>query len=252
MLWEFASALVNIFKNTCFIFKRIFNFANSINLPFNMKFTKEDARKELSTRIVTNGETLSLSERSINDQIETLMALLANEETELADFIEKVVPIFKTTNANIRNDVSAGIKDYQEKNPPTKKEPKTEKEEKKEGVESEIEKRLKMLEDELNTAKAEKRVSEVKRNVVAKLKEKGVKDETWISDFLSEITIGDDFDVDAKVASYVKLYNKKEATTPPDVTPGSASGGGVNKQLNDTIKEAGAIAKGMRLEPESK
>ena len=55
-----------------------------------MKFTKDDVRKELSTQIVAKGETLSLSERSINEQLDTLMSLLANDETELEDFVNPI------------------------------------------------------------------------------------------------------------------------------------------------------------------
>ena len=80
-----------------------------------MKFTKDDARKELSTRMTTKGEKLNLSERSLNEQLDTLIPLLANDETELSEFVEKVLPIFKTADANVRNDVSAGIKDYEAK-----------------------------------------------------------------------------------------------------------------------------------------
>lgn len=212
-----------------------------------MKFTKDDARKELSAQIVTKGEKLSLSERSINEQLDTLMSLLANEETELAEFVEKVVPIFKTANANVRNDVSVGIKEYQEKNPAPKpsgqgvQDPKVE-------PETEIEKRLKTLEDELAAARNEKRVSDVKRDIVARLKEKGVKSDSWVTALLDEVNIGDDFNVETKVESYVNLYNKMNAETPGDITPRSTDGSAVNKQLDDTIKEAAQMAKSMRLQ----
>lgn len=207
-----------------------------------MKFTKEDARKELSEHIVAKGEKLSLSERSINEQLDTLMTLLANDETELADFIASVTPIFKTANANVRNDVSAGIKEYQDKNPINT--PKTI--DKTEGADLEVEKRLKALEEELNAAKNEKRMSDIKRDIVAKLKDKGVKDDEWTNNLLSMVTISDDFDVDSSVEAYVNLYNKASAVTPGNVTPKSTDGSAVNKQLNDTIKAASEIAKGMR------
>ena len=211
-----------------------------------MKFTKEDARKELSTRIVANGETLSLSERSINEQLDTLMSLLANEETELEDFVTSVVPLFRTANANIRNDVSAGIKSYQDKHPEVKTQ-QNEDNNLKDDPDTEIEKRLKALEEELYAARSEKRVSDVKRDIIAKLKEKGVKDEEWANALLNEISIDEDFNVDAKVESYVSLYNKSNSQTPESVTPQSTNGSAVNKQLNDTIEGARAIAKSIRF-----
>jgi hypothetical protein len=84
-----------------------------------MKFTKEEACKDLMSQIPTKGETLQLSERSINEQLETLMPLLANDETELADFIVSVLPVFRTADANVRANVSGQVKDYKEKNPVT-------------------------------------------------------------------------------------------------------------------------------------
>ena len=84
-----------------------------------MKFTKDDARKELSAQMTAKGEKLNLSERSLNEQLDTLIPLVANEEMELAEFVSKVLPVFKTADANVRNDVSVGIQDYKKQNPPS-------------------------------------------------------------------------------------------------------------------------------------
>ena len=46
-----------------------------------MKFTKEDANKELVRLMTEKGEKLNLSERSINEHLDNLMPLLANDET---------------------------------------------------------------------------------------------------------------------------------------------------------------------------
>ena len=79
-----------------------------------MKFTKEDAIKELVAKLTANGEKLNLSTRSINEQIEALLPLVANEEMECTTFVDAVMPLVKTADANVRNDVSQGIKDYQQ------------------------------------------------------------------------------------------------------------------------------------------
>ena len=47
-----------------------------------MKFTKEEAIKELVAKMTTKGEKLNLSQRSINEQVEHLYTLIANEEME--------------------------------------------------------------------------------------------------------------------------------------------------------------------------
>ena len=213
-----------------------------------MKFTKDDARKELSARMTAKGEKLNLSERSLNEQLDTLMPLLANEETELIDFVDKVLPIFKTADANVRNDVSAGIKDYEAKkneqggtqgqeNGGKAQEP------------SPLEKRLAELEAKLANADREARVKAKQAEVIAKLKEKGVKDRDWANALLSEIAIDENFDVDAKVASFVSLYNKAHSGYDPDATPGQANGGGgeSKKELDDLMKEAAVFVAGSDL-----
>ena len=55
------------------------------------KFTKEQALEELKKQIPGKGEKLNLSERSISEQLETLTPLLATDDTELSDFINKVL-----------------------------------------------------------------------------------------------------------------------------------------------------------------
>ena len=142
-----------------------------------MKFTKEDASKDLVARMTANGEKLSLSARSIDEQLETLLPLLANEEMELSDFVSKILPLFKTADSNVRNDVSTGIKDYKDNNPYKKE--KTTKE--KDDTKSELEKRMEALEAELNESKKEKQVNNIKTQLRQTLKEKGVKDDEWIN-----------------------------------------------------------------------
>ena len=214
-----------------------------------MKFTKEQAYKELVAKMTANGERLNLSERSINEQLDTLIPLVANEETEINDFLERTLPLFKTADANVRNDVSVGIHKYKEEHPvqePTKKkvEPQTDTQ-----GDTEMAKllgRLEAMESELANAKREKLVLDTKSTLIAKLKEKGVKDESWANALLSEINITDDFDVDSKVDAYVNLYNKSQASVGANATPKSA-GGEKPDYLGEAIKQAAAYAKSQNL-----
>ena len=210
-----------------------------------MKFTKEDARKELTAQMTANKEKLSLSERSINEQLDALMPLIATDETELADFITQVMPLFKTANANIRNDVSAGIKEYKDQNPiqpqtppakPTEPQP----------TESEWERRLKALEEENATIKREKAISDKRKQIKNALKEKGVKDNEWINRMLDLVTITEDTDVTGSTESYLALYNQQAAELPSDITPKGAGGHQVDR-ASETIKAAAEIAKQQRL-----
>lgn len=216
------------------------------NIVINMKFTRDDARKELSTQMTAKGEKLNLSERSLNEQLDALIPLVANEEMELADFVTKVLPIFKTADANVRNDVSAGINDYKKTNPPKQIIEPT----KKEGGEgdSELEKRLAALEEQLAKNEKATRIEAIKKSIVSKLKEKGVKNDEWSNSFISEIAIDEDVDVEAKVTTLLGIYNKMVSLVDSDATPGAAGGSNPNKDLENIIKEASNIVSSQRLD----
>ena len=209
-----------------------------------MKFTKEDAYKELVKQMTAKGEALNLSSRSINEQLEKLMPLLANDETELSDFVNTTLPIFKTADANVRNDVSEGIKKYKEENPIQTQTPKTNPNAGNTELD-EMRKRLEKMESEYKSRQEAERIAKTRNEIVEKLKAKGVKDTTWLTPFLSDITITEDFDVDAKVETYLKSYNTFKAQIDTDVTPKGA--GGSNLKDDDTIKRAAEIAKQNRL-----
>lgn len=207
-----------------------------------MNFTKEEARKELVGKMTAKGEKLNLSERSISEQLDTLMAIITNDEMELPEFIDKVLPVFKTADANVRNDVSVGIKNYEEshsKVDPTKnKQP--------EGAESEWEKRIAAMEAELAKSKSEKRVATIKNEVLSKLKEKGVEDDEWSKSLLSIVAFDEDYDVESNVESYVALYNQQKAST-GRTTPRAAESGDAEKALKNFISETKAYAEANDL-----
>lgn len=200
-----------------------------------MKFTKDDARKELVTLMTAKGEKLNLSERSFNEQLDQLMPLLANDETELNDFVSKVLPLFKTADANVRNDVSVSINEFKKQNPTVAK---TAQEEPKKEVDEELVKRLAALEDKLKQTEEQERVANIRKQVVEKVKEKGVKDTEWISSILNDVTITEDFDVNSRAESYVNIYNKMLAGYDPNATSRSAGGGKGKNTVQDVIKQA--------------
>lgn len=214
-----------------------------------MKFTKEEARKDLVAKLTAKGEKLNLSERSINEQLDALMPLIANEETELADFIDKVTPLFKTADANVRNDVSVGIADFKKSYKPEEKKEEVKPEEKKaetDEVYAKLLKRLDYLENESKANKAKETVNGLKQSFVAKVKEKGVKDDEWLNFYLETAVIDENFDVDAKAEACLKFYNKSKAGIKTDVTPEKGGGKSDDKYLNDVIAAASASAKADR------
>lgn len=209
-----------------------------------MKFTREQANKELVAKMTANGEKLSVSDRTINEHLDTLMPLMG-EEMELQDFVEKCLPLFKSTDANVRNDVSVGIREYKAANPvvepqKTSQEPTAQRS----SEYADLLKRIEELENEKARASREKKVGTIKEEIVSKLKSKGVKDDEWINALLSEVNITEDFQVDAKVESYLGLYNKQNAMIDPIQTPVIPKGG-KNQLLDDALAEAESYAKNM-------
>ena len=211
-----------------------------------MKFTKEDAYKELVAKMTAKGEKLNLSQRSVNEQVEHLYTLIANEEMELADFVEKVLPFVKTSDANVRNDVSQGIKDYKAQNPIV--EPKKEPIVKVEPTDpnKELLERLEALEKKNRENELKLHNQNIKSNLSAKMKELGIKNAKWIDMMLENVAITDDFDVDTNATKYLELYNTMQADVDPSVTPNSTQGGRQDYTTN-AIKMAAELAKANNL-----
>ena len=208
-----------------------------------MKFTKEDANKELVRIMTENGEKLNLSERSINEHLDNLMPLLANDETELNAFVQQILPLMKTADANVRHDVSVGIADFKKGYKPTTK-PITTKTNNNDGEGGgddssnvDLLNRIAALEDKLKKSEEESKIKSIKMNFIAKAKEKGVSDEEWLKDYVDEINIGTDVDVDAKVESCLKFFNKSKAQLGGDVTPKNAGGNVDDKYMASVISQ---------------
>lgn len=210
-----------------------------------MKFTKEDAIKELVAKMTAKGEKLNLSQRSMNEQVEHLYTLVANEEMEIAEFVEKVLPFIKTSDANVRNDVSQGIKDYKNQNPPIEP-PKPTSPNTQNDANKELLERLEALERKNKESELALQHQAVMKDLSKKMKELGIKNEKWIEMMLGNVTITEDFDIDAKATSYLELYNSMQADVDPSVTP-HGTGGGKPDYTANAIKAAAAIAKANNL-----
>lgn len=209
-----------------------------------MKFTKEDAVKELTAKLSTNVENISKWERTIKENVETLCSILGeNSEIELDDFIEKAIPIFNTTAGFIRKENSdlaktfkVEIDDLKAKlaQPNVQNQPNNENEA--------LLKRLEALENENKRNKEELAQRETKNRLAAKMKELGIKSNKWIDGMLSKAAITADMDIDATANEYLEIYNDFVANVTPSVTPNNPSGK-PTEYANDTIKAAAALAK---------
>ena len=221
------------------------------NILIVMRFTKEDAVKGLVGNMTSKGEKLSLSDRSISECMDNLYTMIAVEDMELSEFLDKAMPFFKTANSNVRNDVSAGIRKYMEENPAQKPE-----EVNKGGnVDTHgdaaldaILKRMEEMENRLKEGELNAKRESIKASIVSRLNEKGVTDREWIEGLLSEVSVNEDLDIDGKVEKYLMLYNKSKAAVNPDITPEGGGGGRTaDEALADRIKEIKTYAESQRL-----
>lgn len=188
-----------------------------------MKFTKEQAIEKIKAEYTAKGEKTDL-DRTIKEHVESLCAILGDEsEIELDVFVKKATPFVETALGLSRKTGSEAVKNYKETH---KEEPKTETNKKDDDKdESELEKRLAVLEQRLKESETKEKIQTVKSSLLAKLREKGISDDDWSKDFVSEMDIKEDLDVEAKADAILKLYNKSKSKNSPSKTPSSTSHG---------------------------
>ena len=163
-----------------------------------MKFTKEDAIKELKSQLSSKVEKIDKWERTIT-------------ENDVAKGLEQQI-----------NELKAQL----EKKEPPKPNPK----EPNDDVKALLQ-RLETLENESKAAKLKVKLQDVRKSLIGKLKEKGVKDDEWANLMLDNITLTEDLDIDTKADDLLKLYNKSHSAMNKVVTPnGTGSGDDNNKR----------------------
>lgn len=135
-----------------------------------MKFKKEDVREKI---VASLGKTKKLSDRSIDEMLDTVLPF-AGEDTELADFVKSVQPMFTTANGNLINEQANFVKDWELKNPKTKPAEKSEETEDKLAatLEALLEKKLSPLQQELEGYRAERTTEGIFSQAKAKFLEK--------------------------------------------------------------------------------
>ena len=214
------------------------------NKCFNrMKFTQNEAAKKISGILTRGGKDLQMSERSINENLDSLMKLLVNDETELDDFIGKVRPIFETMNNNAKKDISDFANKWKEEHPET--EPtKTIEQKPTESPEMKVlMERIAALEKDKAESEKKASIAQKRKDLAAKLKEKGVTDSEWIDLQFSKVNFDREIDMDAETADYVKLYNKSRSNGSGAPAPLNPSGAPANKGFMDSINAAKNLAK---------
>lgn len=209
-----------------------------------MKFTKEEAGKEIAAKLSKSVENIDAWDRTIRENVETLWGILGEEnEIELNDFVTKSLPLFNTTAGFMRKTNADLAKSYEDKIeqlkknqpiPPTPQTPDPNKE---------LIERLAALEKANEEQKTKLAIETKRKELTDKLKDKGVKDAKWINDLFSLVSVQADTDVDAEVDKYVNLYNSSRSRYNSNVTP-SVSQNNPDDYVNNTIKAAAAMRKG--------
>ena len=207
-----------------------------------MKFTKEEAGKEIAAKLSKSVENIGAWDRTIRENVETLWGILGEEnEIELADFVAKSLPLFNTTAGFMRKTNADLAKSYEEKIELLKKnQPQPSPTP---GPNKELIERLAALEKANEEQKTKLAIDAKRQELTDKLKEKGVKDAKWINDLFGLVSLQADTDVDAEVDKYVNLYNSSRSRYNSNVTP-SSSKNDPDDYVNSTIKNAVNIIKG--------
>lgn len=182
-----------------------------------MKFTEEDAYKELVAQMTSKGETLQISERTIKAMLKRYYGKFANDETELSDFVKENIDDFKAVDGQTRKDNADFVKSYQKANPQQTAKPVDKQE-----PQSELEKltaQMAEIKQKLDMAEGERIVSLKKQGLLSKMKELGIKDDEWANAILSKVSVTAETDIDAEANDYLNIYNKVVASVKPTVTP---------------------------------
>lgn len=223
-----------------------------------MKFTKEQAIKALEAKVPAKDKELDLG-RTISEAVDNSLELIGEDsEMELEDFVAKVFKQVKTSiglthseNSKVAQKMQSQLDELQKKVDGKS----TQKKEDGDGdgngnenkeIKAMMEKIAKM-EEKLAAKETADTVAEKRKQLIAKMSE-DIKDNEWIEDYLAEINVTADTDVEAKAKDYVAFYNKTH-TKGGKVTPKSTGGGedSDTKYVKSTVAEAAKIKKSLSV-----
>jgi gas vesicle protein len=198
-----------------------------------MKFTKEQAIKELEAKIPAKDKELDLG-RTISEAVDNSLELIGEDsEMELADFVAKVFKQVKTSiglthseNSKVAQKMQSQLDELQKKIDGKSGQKKNDDDGDGSGNENKeikaMMEKIAKMEEKLAAKETADTVAEKRKQLIAKMSE-DIKDNEWIEDYLAEINVTADTDVEAKAKDYVAFYNKTH-TKGGKVTPKSTDG----------------------------
>lgn len=207
-----------------------------------MKFEKEEARQKLLASLTNDGKKpLRMSERTLSEQLETLTALVADDEMELDDFIQKVRPVLECVNSNVEHDVAEYIRQHPappappvQPSPAPAPAPEEPKHESKDPAIKAMQEEIARMRKEMEAEKKAALVDTKKSAIRKFLKENNVDDDEWVDKAMGLFSVGADEDVEARGKSMLELYNQQRGNVPPG---GPKTPSGTQSDVNDMLKE---------------
>lgn len=206
-----------------------------------MKFTQSEAFKKIKGILTKGGKDLQMSERSIMEQIDSLTALIANDDMELDDFVAKVENTFKTMNGNAKKDYSDFVNKWKEDHPET--DPAVKKGDDVKGnadIEA-LRAEIDALKTSLSQSAKDAKIAGIRKSLRSKVEEKGVKNGKWLDKVIAKYPLSEESDVDTEADEILEQYNLLQGDIPANVTPGKSTGSGT--QEFDSVKQASEMAK---------
>ena len=219
------------------------------------KFTKEQAVESITAKFTDKAKGIDLK-RTIEEAVSNGMEMIGeNSEMELDAFVtlvEKNVSSALGLARHLKTDATTEMQrqldemkaKLEGKNtPPTPPKPNEVKSD--DPAMQAILDKLAKMEEKMNESDKQKSIADKRSKLVEKMKE-SIKDEGWINDYLAEIPITEEMDVEAKAKDYVNFYNKTVAGSGKrSVTP-KATGtddDDITKSIKSTVAAAAQIRK---------
>lgn len=196
-----------------------------------MKFTKTQLLDTLKAKLTANGKHLSISDKTIKSLSDSHFDLLVNEETELDDLVKKILPQYVSLNGNYEKDNADFVKKWKEEHPDNKPEPKKDEKPEVSETEKKLLERLEALEKKDAEHEAAKLVSEKRSELLAKFKEKGIKDSKWIDAYMKKLNLTKDSDIEQEFTDAEEFYNLAHSKS-GNQTPSNAGGGGGDDKVD--------------------
>lgn len=182
-----------------------------------MKFTKENLAETLQKELVKKVEKLSISDKTLQAQVEALYAF-AGEDDELDAFAQKVLPSLVSLDGNYRKDNADFVKKWESEHPSPNPDPKPkEKPNEPDGLE-EIRKQLQELRAARDEEVKNRTISQKRNELLEKLKKENVSSK-WAESYASKIPLSAETDIEREVKDALSLFNGTEASIEPSVTP---------------------------------